>query len=204
MTSSMLAIVVDTWRQSRTQVVFIIMVILLVLAALLTVGVTGKMTDEAGVEHVKWPGSDGPALALEKAWVVANVQIRASHGDVDLDLTNPKSVKEVKELLIKQAEVDAEATTPLRRGVEMMVSTFAGFAFSISMLLFIAACSGYFPNMLESGAIDIVLANMEDPIDRLPQVHVYFDDRASWVVAEDGLPRLGGSTGLEPVDLDAV
>lgn len=45
--------------------------------------------------------------------------------------------------------------------------------------------------------IDIVLANMEGPIDRPPQVHVYFDDRASWAIAEDSLPRLGGSTGLE-------
>ncbi|GAG50458.1 unnamed protein product [marine sediment metagenome] len=52
--------------------------------------------------------------------------------------------------------------------------------------------------------IDIVLANMEGPIDRLPQVHVYFDDRASWVVAEDGLPRLGGSTGFGPIKPDAA
>ena len=52
--------------------------------------------------------------------------------------------------------------------------------------------------------IDVVLANMEGPIDRPPQVHVYFDDRAPWVVAEDGLPRLGGSTGLEPIEPDAA
>ena len=52
--------------------------------------------------------------------------------------------------------------------------------------------------------IDIVLASMDGPIDRPPQVHVYFDDRASWTVAEDGLPRLGGSTGLEPIKRDAA
>lgn len=51
--------------------------------------------------------------------------------------------------------------------------------------------------------IDIVLANMEGSIDRPPQVHVYYDDRAEWVAAEDGLPRLGGATGLEPIDPDA-
>lgn len=50
--------------------------------------------------------------------------------------------------------------------------------------------------------IDIVLANMEDPIDRLPQVHIYFDDRAEWTAAGDDLPRLGGSTGLEPITPD--
>lgn len=51
--------------------------------------------------------------------------------------------------------------------------------------------------------VDIVLANMDGPIDRLPQVHIYFDDRAAWVAADDGLPRLGGATGLEPLKPDA-
>ena len=47
--------------------------------------------------------------------------------------------------------------------------------------------------------MDIVLANMEGAIDRAPQVHVYFDNKAEWVVVDDGLPRLGGETGLEPI-----
>jgi hypothetical protein len=46
--------------------------------------------------------------------------------------------------------------------------------------------------------IDVVLANMAAAIDRPPQAHIYFDDRADWVSVDDGLPRLGGSTGLEP------
>jgi hypothetical protein len=52
--------------------------------------------------------------------------------------------------------------------------------------------------------VDIVLANMDGPIDRLPQAHIYFDDRAAWVAAEDNLPRLGGATGLEPLKPDAA
>ena len=47
--------------------------------------------------------------------------------------------------------------------------------------------------------IDVVLANMQGPIDRSPQIHSYFDDRADWVVIGDELPRLGGETGMEPV-----
>ena len=47
--------------------------------------------------------------------------------------------------------------------------------------------------------VDIVLANMHGPIDRPPQFHIYFDDRVEWVVVNDGLPRLGGPTGLEPI-----
>ena len=40
--------------------------------------------------------------------------------------------------------------------------------------------------------VDIVLANMTDPIDRPPQAHFFFDDRVAWVNVDDGLPRLGG------------
>jgi len=46
--------------------------------------------------------------------------------------------------------------------------------------------------------VDIPLAAMDGPIDRLPEMHVYFGDRASWTVVGDELPRLGGPTGLEP------
>lgn len=37
---------------------------------------------------------------------------------------------------------------------------------------------------------DIPLANMHGEIDRAPQLHIYFDDRADWVAIGDELPRL--------------
>lgn len=46
--------------------------------------------------------------------------------------------------------------------------------------------------------VDIPLANLDGPIDRLPETHIYYDDRASWTIVSDGLPRLGGKSGLEP------
>lgn len=46
--------------------------------------------------------------------------------------------------------------------------------------------------------VDIPLANMDGPIDRTPESHLYFDDRASWTIIADDLPRLGGPSGLEP------
>jgi hypothetical protein len=58
--------------------------------------------------------------------------------------------------------------------------------------------SSHHPNQ-----VDIPLANVDGPIDRPPQAHVYFDDRASWVEVADGLPRLGGTTGMEPVGSDS-
>jgi len=47
--------------------------------------------------------------------------------------------------------------------------------------------------------IDIALGAMHDPIDRAPQCHTYFDSRVSWITVADGLPRLGGKTGYEPL-----
>lgn len=52
--------------------------------------------------------------------------------------------------------------------------------------------------------IDIVLASMQGPIDRAPQAHIYFDDRVDWVASDDGLPRLGGASGLEPIEPDSA
>lgn len=47
--------------------------------------------------------------------------------------------------------------------------------------------------------IDIPLASMQGLIDRAPQIHIFFDDRVEWINVNDGLPRLGGETGLEPI-----
>jgi len=57
----------------------------------------------------------------------------------------------------------------------------------------------FFEWALNPGKIDIVLANMDGPIDREPQLHAYFDCRAAWVTVGDSLPRLGGETGVEPL-----
>jgi hypothetical protein len=48
--------------------------------------------------------------------------------------------------------------------------------------------------------VDIPLANMAGPIDRPPGFHCWWSDRADWTFAEDGLPRLGGPSGLEPLE----
>ena len=45
--------------------------------------------------------------------------------------------------------------------------------------------------------VDIPLANMEGEIDRGPESHWFFDSAKDWVALEDGLPRLGGETGME-------
>jgi len=50
--------------------------------------------------------------------------------------------------------------------------------------------------------IDVALTCLHGPIDREPQLHIFFDDRAAWMAVGDDLPRLGGKTGLEPIKAD--
>lgn len=47
--------------------------------------------------------------------------------------------------------------------------------------------------------IDVTVASLQGDIDRQPEVHVFYDSRASWTVVNDELPKLGGPTGLEPL-----
>ena len=48
--------------------------------------------------------------------------------------------------------------------------------------------------------MDIVLASVTGPIDRDPQLHVDYSARAPWVEVNDSLPKLGGASGMEPLD----
>ena len=50
--------------------------------------------------------------------------------------------------------------------------------------------------------MDVVLANLEGPIEREPGAHVYFTDRAEWTRVGDALPRFGGESGLEALAKD--
>jgi hypothetical protein len=47
--------------------------------------------------------------------------------------------------------------------------------------------------------IDVTLASLHGGIDRHPDMHFFYDSRASWTVVHDDLPKLGGETGLEPL-----
>ena len=49
----------------------------------------------------------------------------------------------------------------------------------------------------EPETIDITLANLQGSIDRVPQSHIFFSDRAEWVSVDDSLPRRGGESGMK-------
>jgi hypothetical protein len=68
--------------------------------------------------------------------------------------------------------------------------------------IFCSQCGSslFFESEKRPEQVDIPLSNIEGEIDRRPEFHVHFDDRAPWVRIEDELPRLGGPTGIAPLD----
>ncbi len=51
----------------------------------------------------------------------------------------------------------------------------------------------------EGDHVDIPLVNMLGPLDRAPEFHCHFDAHREWAAVDDGLPRLAGESGLEPI-----
>ena len=49
-----------------------------------------------------------------------------------------------------------------------------------------------------AGVIDVALGCLSSNPGVVPRAHVFWDDRVHWIEVTDGLPRLGGKTGLEP------
>lgn len=162
----LLAIIADTWRQSRQQVVFLIMLGVLAIGVLLSVALahTIEATEPDGtvVEKVALHGVDDTGDLLSTAWTgLYSATLIGEVESQDLDPFSEEGQRlqqELMEVALREAQ-----TPPKQRGVEVLIYV-VGFAiYAISMLLFIAASAGYFPALLEAGAIDIVLAK---PLER--------------------------------------
>ena len=162
----LLAIIADTWRQSRQQVVFLIMLGALALTVLVSVALThtieGHEPDGTIVEKVAVHGIDDEGQLLTSAWMglYSSTLMRELETD-DLDPFSEEGQR-MQEELMKVAELQAQ-TSAKQRGVEVLIYALGFAIYAISMLLFIAASAGYFPALLEAGAIDIVLAK---PLER--------------------------------------
>jgi ABC-type transport system involved in multi-copper enzyme maturation permease subunit len=94
--------------------------------------------------------------------IYAQAILLESDAPLDPFSIDPETEERAMEAL-QRAEAQTD-TSLARRSVEVMLYGVAGIIFTVSMLLFLAASAGYIPNMLEAGAIDIVLAK---PVDRL-------------------------------------
>jgi hypothetical protein len=48
--------------------------------------------------------------------------------------------------------------------------------------------------------VHVAVANIDSKLDRPVSAHVFFDDRADWFELDAPLVRLGGITGMEPLE----
>ncbi len=158
--SAFLAIVVDTWRQSKQQVVFLILIGLLLFTAAVLIIVPKVHVDSKGNRALGMIFSHEPTEFLEEAWIRAYATTLMIQSGESINPFTPEGQefqKSQKEAM-NRAQAMAEDIPPYQRSVEMWIHIGANAIFTISMVLFIAACAGYFPNLLSAGAVDLVLA----------------------------------------------
>lgn len=174
------AVIADTWRQSRQQVVFIVMLAVMALALAVGIALPRPIAGTEGDMRFGTILSDAPDQYFARQWVNEYArtlgaaddfgQMAAARNSNDQNVTPAERRERLQQFLqeqqrLRQAAVDKASDIPeYRRAVEYYIHTVVSLMFRVTLLLFIAACAGYFPGMLATGAIDIVLAK---PLSRL-------------------------------------
>lgn len=183
------AIINDTWQQSKQQGVFIFMLAVMAVILLGGVALPRTFVDADGGKSFGTVLSDRPVNYFSQQWVNAYAETldigverpslfsswrnarRGGFANQDNDgLTRQQQrQQQIQQLLALQAQrteaVNAASSIPTyQRSVEYYVNVVVSLMFTVSLLLFIAASAGYFPALLTSGAVDIVLSK---PISRL-------------------------------------
>lgn len=168
-----LALIGDTWQQSKQQGVFIFMLAMMVLLLAISVALPKTFHSASGEKQFGLVVIDRPINYFSQQWIdVYADSLNLSDATESLDasdFTMEEFIEKRREqrLLNRQKEqqaVDiASSLSSYQRAVEYYLYVVMGVMFTLTMFLFIAACSGYFPALLSSGAVDIVLSK---PISR--------------------------------------
>ncbi len=160
--SGFLAIVGDTWRQSRSQVVFIILIVLLVLLALAIGLLPKRITGADGEPRLGIAWSDeafGDRYAAQWTGLYA-MSLALDAGEEANPFADPNQAAQPNVMpYLDEAREEAESRSLLSREVDLWVYFLFRYLFyTCSILLFIAACSGFYPDLLSAGAIDVLLS----------------------------------------------
>jgi ABC-type transport system involved in multi-copper enzyme maturation permease subunit len=175
------AVIGDTWKQSRQQVVFIVMLVVMLLALIAGIALPRPIVNASGEKQFGTILSDKPVTFLAQQWTneYAKTLLKGDEATraaeqrkifTDGSLSQQERQRKIAEFAREQQRVRTEAVAKAtsvpdyQRAVEYYVYVVVGLMFKVTMLLFIAACAGYFPAMLGSGAVDIVLSK---PLSRL-------------------------------------
>jgi ABC-type transport system involved in multi-copper enzyme maturation permease subunit len=176
------AVIGDTWQQSKQQAVFIMMLVVMLLALIAGIALPRPIVTADGQKQFGTILSDKPADWFAAQWTneyaktlgymdgVAGIGAAMRNGGANRNLGPGERREQIQTFMQEQQRLRNEAVAKAtsvpeyRRGVEYFVHFVVGIMFRVTLLLFIAACAGYFPAMLSSGAVDIVLSK---PISRL-------------------------------------
>ncbi|MEO8314353.1 MAG: ABC transporter permease [Pseudomonadota bacterium] len=175
------AVIGDTWRQSRQQAVFIVMLVVMLVVLVGGIALPRPIVHPDGGKEFGTILSERPVTFFADRWTqdYAKTLLKGDEASrtaariailTDQKLTPPERTRKMQEMRGEEQRAQNEAVSratdiPVyRRAVEYYVQVVVGAMFKITMLLFIAACAGYFPAMLGTGAVDIVLAK---PLSRL-------------------------------------
>jgi len=165
-----LAIVGDTWRQSRQQVVFIILAFVMVVWAGFCVVVPTTMTDDDRntqfttlFDGAKRDRNSERRYVEIQGHARMREQKKAILDKVDWKTGETNTSRDYLSAL-QEAEAATAHLTSLEKSARGWSFISLQLAFMLLLLGFIATCSGYFPGMLDQGSIDVVLSK---PISRL-------------------------------------
>ena len=167
-----LAIVGDTWQQSKQQVVFIIMLCLMILVALAFAILPTSFEGEDGDRGFGLLWSDESTEFFDFMWSSAYFESQSMSTGEQVVVESEKEAKadESREEARKRRQEARRATAAARSGLtgferstQAWIYLASTVMFTISMWLYLAACSGYFPGLMAAGAIDVVLSK---PVDR--------------------------------------
>lgn len=175
------AVLEDTWQQSKQQAVFIVMLAVMLAALVAGIALPRPIVAADGQKQFGTVLSGEPDRFFARQWVTEYARALMGGDDAsraialrsvasDRNLTQEQRRERMQSLAREQQRRFEEASAKAvdvpeyQRAVEYYIHFVVGGMFKVTMLLFIAACAGYFPAMLGSGAVDIVLSK---PLSRL-------------------------------------
>jgi ABC-type transport system involved in multi-copper enzyme maturation permease subunit len=175
------AVIGDTWQQSRQQAVFIVMLVVMLVVLVGGIALPRPIVHPDGAKEFGTILSDRPVNFFAQRWTetYARTLLKGDEASrtaaqaaifTDQKLTQAERAARMRASMEETRRAQSEAVSratdmpEYRRAVEYYLYLVVGAMFKITMLLFIAACAGYFPAMLGTGAVDIVLSK---PLSRL-------------------------------------
>lgn len=160
--SAFLAVVGDTWRQSKQQVVFLVMCVLLLVTVACGVFIPSRIDKGADAEPEFGTvfSDEATDFGSQNWWDAFAASKALAEGEQVSVVGNRVRIRPSE----KEARREADGMTEYERSVIGWGYFMETMLIRVALMLFLAACAGYFPAFLSAGAVDAVLSK---PVSRL-------------------------------------